>query len=122
MVRIDGRQIALFHSSEGVRACNNQCPHEGYPLSEGNLSDGCILTCNWHNWKFNLNTGQNLFGGDRLRTYPVDIRGDEIWVDLADPPYEDQYASIMDSLRDAFDDHSYDRIQPGNCTTDSSRQ
>ncbi len=110
MVRIDGKQIALFHSSEGVRACNNQCPHEGYPLSQGNISDDCILTCNWHNWKFDLNTGQNLFGGDRLRTYPVDIRGDEIWVDLTEPPYEDQYVSIMDSLRDAFDDHSYDRI------------
>ncbi len=110
MVRIDGRQIALFDSPEGVRACNNRCPHEGYPLSQGNLSDGCILTCNWHNWKFNLNTGQNLFGGDRLRTYPVELRGDEIWVDLSDPPYEDQYINILDSLRDAFDDHSYDRI------------
>ncbi len=110
MVRIDGRQIALFDSPEGVRACNNKCPHEGYPLSQGSLSDDCILTCNWHNWKFNLNTGRNLFGGDRLRTYPVELRGDEIWVDLSDPPYEDQYAHIMDSLRDAFDDHSYDRI------------
>ncbi len=110
MVRIDGRQIALFDSPEGVRACNNRCPHEGYPLFQGSLSDGCILTCNWHNWKFNLDTGQNLFGGDRLRTYPVELRGDEIWVDLADPPYEDQYAHILDSLRDAFDDHTYDRI------------
>ena len=110
MVRIDGKQVALFHSSQGVLACNNRCPHEGYPLSEGNLSDGCILTCNWHNWKFDLNTGRNLFGGDRLRTYPVELRGDEIWVDLGDPPYQQQYIHILDSLRDAFDDHSYDRI------------
>ncbi len=110
MVRIEGRQIALFHSPEGIKACNNRCPHEGYPLSQGSLSEDCILTCNWHNWKFDLGTGQNLFGGDSLRIYPVELRGDEIWVDLADPPYENQYTHILNSLRDAFDDHSYDRI------------
>ncbi len=110
MVRIDGKQIALFDSPQGVRACNNLCPHEGYPLSQGSLSDDCILTCNWHNWKFNLDTGHNLFGGDRLRIYPVELRGNEIWVDLADPPYDHQYTRILDNLRDAFDDHSYDRL------------
>ncbi len=49
MVRADGRQIALFETGDGVRACDNRCPHEGFPLSEGSLSDGCLLTCNWHN-------------------------------------------------------------------------
>ncbi|MFL5239337.1 MAG: Rieske (2Fe-2S) protein, partial [Rhizomicrobium sp.] len=29
-------------------AIANRCPHEGYPLSEGTLSPGCLLTCNWH--------------------------------------------------------------------------
>ena len=80
MKRIGGRQIAFFMTPDGVRACDNRCPHEGYPLSEGSLSSGCILTCNWHNWKFNLESGDNLFGGDRLRTYPVELRGTELWV------------------------------------------
>jgi nitrite reductase/ring-hydroxylating ferredoxin subunit len=110
MLRIDGRQIAVFRTDDGVRACDNRCPHEGYPLSEGSLSQDCILTCNWHNWKFNLDTGENLFGGDRLRTYPVEIRAGDIWVDLTERPYAERYASIRDSLRDAFDDYSYDRI------------
>ena len=65
--RHDGRQIALFHTETGVLACNNRCPHEGYPLREGSLDGDCVLTCNWHNWKFDLKTGQNLYGGDRLR-------------------------------------------------------
>ena len=110
MLRIDGRQIALFNTGEGVRACDNRCPHEGYPLSEGSLSSDCILTCNWHNWKFNLETGDNLYGGDRLRTYPVDIRDGDIWIDLTELPYEQRYAAISNSLREAFDDYRYDRI------------
>ena len=110
LVRIDGKQIALFNTSQGVRACDNRCPHEGYPLSQGSLSSDCILTCNWHNWKFNLDSGENLYGGDRLRTYPVEIRDDQIWVDISELPYAQRRATIENSLRDAFDDHAYDRI------------
>mgnify|MGYP003644124165 CR=1 FL=1 len=110
MQRIAGRQIAFFNSEHGIRACDNRCPHEGYPLSEGSLSADCILTCNWHNWKFDLDNGENLFGGDRLRTYPVELRDNNIWVDLTDPPYQQNYDLTVASLRDAFDDYSYDRI------------
>jgi nitrite reductase/ring-hydroxylating ferredoxin subunit len=110
MKRVAGKQIAFFMTPEGVRACDNRCPHEGYPLSEGSLSSGCILTCNWHNWKFNLESGDNLFGGDQLRIYPIDLRGEEIWVEIIDPPYEERYQMLSKSLRDAFDDYSYDRV------------
>ena len=110
MVRHQGRQIALFQTEDGVLACNNRCPHEGYPLVEGTLDRACTLTCNWHNWKFDLSSGANLYGGDRLRTYPVEIRGEDIWLDVAEPPFENRYKSILASLRDAFDDNSYDRM------------
>jgi nitrite reductase/ring-hydroxylating ferredoxin subunit len=110
MVRVAGKQIAVFNTPKGIRACDNRCPHEGYPLSEGSLSTDCVLTCNWHNWKFNLDTGENLFGGDRLRTYALEVRGDEVWIDIAELPYQQRYTSIVNSLQDAFDDYSYDRI------------
>ena len=42
--RTQGRQIALFDTPHGVLACNNRCPHEGYPLREGSLDERCILT------------------------------------------------------------------------------
>ena len=109
LFRKDGRQIAIFKSESGILACNNRCPHEGYPLSEGSL-DNCVLTCNWHNWKFNLETGVNLYGGDRLRTYPTQIRGTDVWIDLSDPPFETRYHEINQSLEDAFEDNAYDRI------------
>ena len=110
MVRIDGKQIALFNTASGVLACDNRCPHEGYPLSEGSLSQDCTLTCNWHNWKFNLESGENLLGGDRLRTYPVEKRGGDIWVDITELPYAERYQKIVRSLGDGFDDERYDHI------------
>ena len=105
-----GRQIALFDTPAGVLACNNRCPHEGYPLREGSLDDQCILTCNWHNWKFDLNDGRNLYGGEGLRTYPVEIRDGEVWIDLADPPFDERRAAILASLAEACEDNSYDRM------------
>ena len=106
----DGRQIAIFDTPHGVLACNNRCPHEDYPLREGVLDEQCVLTCNWHNWKFSLQTGENLYGGDRLRTYPVELRDGDVWLDLAEPPFEVRRSEILASLRDAFDDNGYDRM------------
>src|SRR5262249_9052133 len=60
IVRHEGRQILLLRTEHGLFACANRCPHEGYPLSEGTLTDGCVLTCNWHNWKFDLASGATL--------------------------------------------------------------
>ncbi len=84
MVRRGGKQIALFDIPTGIFACNNRCPHEGYPLRQGTLDGSCILTSNWHNWKFDLTTGENQYGGDHLRVYPVELRGGDVWVDITD--------------------------------------
>ena len=108
--RQDGRQIALFHTDRGVFACNNRCPHEGYPLREGTLDGDCKLTCNWHNWKFDLATGENQRDGDRLRVYPVELREGEIWVEIVDPPFEDRRAKTMTDLETAYEDHDYERL------------
>ena len=110
MKRINGKQVAFFIIEDEVFACDNRCPHEGFPLSEGSVSDSCTLTCNWHNWKFNLQTGENLFGGDKLRTYPLRINNGEIHINLIEPPYSERYSQITNNLRDAFDDYSYDRL------------
>ena len=110
LFRKSGRQIALFDTPEGVLACNNRCPHEGYPLREGSLDDQGIITCNWHNWKFCLRSGRNLYDGEGLRTYPVQVRDGEVWIDLADPPFDQRRSEILTSLREAREDNSYDRM------------
>lgn len=104
VVRQDGRQILLMHNGVEVFACANRCPHEGYPLSEGTISNGCVLTCNWHNWKFDLASGATLIGGDRLPLYPVRLEADRVWLDLspADPAIrcDEILADIEKSLED----------------------
>ncbi len=119
ILRHEGRQIALFATPQGVRACNNRCPHEGYPLSEGTIAEGllgeaagsgCVLTCNWHNWKFDLATGANLDRGEALRVYPVKLEDGAVWLDLTDPPVEARRARALASLKGAFDDEDYERM------------
>ncbi len=110
IVKVGAKQIALFHDAGRVHACNNRCPHEGYPLSEGTLTDGCILTCNWHNWKFDLEGGETLVGGDTLRRYPVRIDGDDILLDVTDPPAAQRAATALDNLHRSFDRNDYRRM------------
>lgn len=109
VVKPGGRQVLLLDTPEGIFAISNRCPHEGYPLSEGTLSCG-VLTCNWHNWKFDLKTGRALDGGDPVRTWPVEERGGEIWVDISDPPAEARQARALENFSAAFDDYEYDRL------------
>src|SRR5271170_1251112 len=86
LFRRAGKQVLLIASGGRVFAIANRCPHEGYPLSEGTEGPGCVLTCNWHNWKFDLASGAALIGRDPVRTYPVMLKEGEILVDLSDPP------------------------------------
>ncbi|MEJ0027381.1 MAG: Rieske (2Fe-2S) protein [Rhizomicrobium sp.] len=108
--RRDGKQVLLIASGGRVFAIANRCPHEGYPLSEGSLGADCALTCNWHNWKFDLKTGAALAGRDPVRTYDVEIRGGEIFVDLADPPADAQRDRALKGLADAVGDNDRPRM------------
>ena len=98
LFRHEGRQIALFATADGIFACNNRCPHEGYPLREGSLGAGCVLTCNWHNWKFDLASGEALVGRDPVRTYRVAERGGQIFIDFRDPPAEECRARALSGI------------------------
>lgn len=109
VVKIGRKQIALFEIDGAVHACNNRCPHEGYPLSEGTL-DACVLTCNWHGWRFDLKTGDNLYQGDRLRLYPTRITDGVVWIDVTEQPQAERQVLALGNLKDALADHEYDRI------------
>lgn len=114
VVKIGSRQIALFWHDGQVRACNNRCPHEGYPLVEGSVSERngaqCALTCNWHSWAFDLTDGRNLTGGDNLRVYPACLDGDDVLIDVSDPPASERRAQSLTSLRGALDRLDHGRL------------
>jgi len=95
VIRHEGRQILVLQTRSGVFACTNRCPHEGYPLSEGVLADGCILTCNWHNWKFDLASGATLVGGDRLTRFPARVQDGHVWLDIVAPDPAERRGEIL---------------------------
>jgi nitrite reductase/ring-hydroxylating ferredoxin subunit len=110
VVRKGGKQILLLASGGHIYAVANRCPHEGYPLSEGTLGPACVLTCDWHNWKFDLASGEALVGRDPVRTFPVRLGGGEILVDLADAPAERRRARALAGLNAAMADNDRTRI------------
>ncbi len=56
-IEYEGQVIALFHHDGQIFAMDGLCPHQGGPLAEGEVS-GCLVTCPWHGWQFDLRTGQ----------------------------------------------------------------
>jgi nitrite reductase/ring-hydroxylating ferredoxin subunit len=110
VVRHDGRQILLVHSDAGVFACTNRCPHEGYPLSEGTLTEGCVLTCNWHNWKFDLASGATLVGGDRLTRFPAKIDAGRVMLDLTSPDPGRRRGEILAGVVRGLEDLDQQRL------------
>jgi nitrite reductase/ring-hydroxylating ferredoxin subunit len=104
------RQVALFLVGGRVFAVDNRCPHEGYPLAEGQVDGACVLTCNWHNWKFRLEDGQCLLGGDHVRAYPAKVEDGHVWVDFADPPTEAILRRVRDSLPKALVERDFGRV------------
>ena len=81
VVEENGHEIAVFLVEGKAHALANTCPHEGNPLVEGDLL-GPTLTCAYHSWRFDLETGACLFGDEPARVYPAEVRDGEIWIGL----------------------------------------
>lgn len=100
--KLGGTPVALFRLEDGaVHAIDNRCPHEGYPLSQGARS-GCVLTCSWHNFKFDLTDGACLKGDEAVATWPVRVVDGVVEVDLTPPDPSAEIARRFGSLHEAL--------------------
>ncbi|MDO3333899.1 ferredoxin subunit of nitrite reductase and ring-hydroxylating dioxygenase [Mycobacteroides abscessus subsp. bolletii] len=89
--------VGVYNVHGEFFAIANYCSHEGAPLCSGLVGgtnefnaetgemsyvrDGEIVRCPWHQWEFDLRTGQTLSDPDRrIRTYRVDIHDGEVFV------------------------------------------
>ena len=80
LFRNDTHRIAIFRLEDGdVFAVDNACPHEGYPLVQGEVKEK-VLTCAWHNFKFRLTDGACIKGDEDVRAYATRIVDDVIEV------------------------------------------
>lgn len=82
-VSAGGKELALF-DADGVRALDNTCPHQGGPLAEGTVEDGC-LRCPWHGWGFDKD-GENVDGHEEsVASYPVKEDGGKLQAEIPTP-------------------------------------
>jgi nitrite reductase/ring-hydroxylating ferredoxin subunit len=101
VVHVDRHSLCLFADGDEVYAVDNRCPHMGFPLHRGTLCDG-ILTCHWHHARFDLSTGGTFDQwADDLRRFPVELRGDDVLLDLSPP--EDMVEHQRKRLRDGLE-------------------
>ena len=102
-VTVDGHAIALFHHEGEVRAVDNRCPHMGFPLDEGTVEDG-VLTCHWHHARFELACGATFDPwADDVRTYPVEIDGERVYVNPNPPSEESPIERWSERLDDGLE-------------------
>ena len=77
-----GERIAVFRTEQGLSAISNVCAHQGGPLGEGQIVDGC-LTCPWHGYQYWVDKGQSPPPfTETVPTYRLELRGDEVYVQL----------------------------------------
>jgi len=103
-VKLQDHKVLLIKQQGEVFALENRCPHFGLSLEKGKIADGTI-TCPFHGSRFDIASGENVdwcaavvgipvpkWTGKMIamgkkpqpvRTYPVSVEGNEVFVERA---------------------------------------
>ncbi len=80
MFCIDEERIAVYKHENKLFAIHNVCRHQGGPLGEGKIIDGCI-TCPWHGYQYLPHNGQSPPPfTEKVSTYDVRVEGTVVWL------------------------------------------
>ncbi len=80
--------IAVFRVDDKVYAINNVCTHlHKSILCDGFIEDG-FVACPAHGWQYNLDDGKRPGGGRGIESYPVEIRGDDVFVKVSQKKFK----------------------------------
>lgn len=98
IIRVEEREIGLFNLGGHFYALKNACPHQGARVCLGKLMgtalpsevyefryglEGRILRCPWHEWEYDITTGESVFDpAVRVVTYAVDVEDGAITVTI----------------------------------------
>ena len=67
--------------SAWARSSGPPCPPRSTNISYGR--EGRILRCPWHEWEYDITTGESVFDPNvQIKTYPVEIRDDQVIVTI----------------------------------------
>ena len=96
LLRFCGEEIVLQCDGNGkAHGLHNHCPHRGVRLSKGKQWRPNTISCPYHGWTFDLETGDlvavitngpdsRIYGKAAVKTYPVEECIGLIWAYIGD--------------------------------------
>ncbi len=83
VVSTDSGEILLVNIKGVIHAVENECPHQGCPMTAAVVKDGTI-SCPRHGYRFSLVDGSCSEHPDSVLTlFPVVLEGETILVDVS---------------------------------------
>ncbi len=84
VIALGKQKVVLFHHHGIISALGNACLHKGGPLGLGKVEkkyDGIYVTCPWHGWEYNIETGSAPPGyHDQAAVYDVKVEDNYILI------------------------------------------
>ncbi len=83
LVEVNYVRVALFKLDGEIHAIEDVCTHDGGPLVEGTVVNGCEVVCPRHGARFDIRTGAALSfpAFEATNTYAVQIDGDDVLIE-----------------------------------------
>lgn len=83
LVEVDYVRVALFNLEGEIYAIEDVCTHDGGPLVEGEIVNGCQVMCPRHGARFDIRTGEALSfpAFEATNTYQVKIDGGSVLIE-----------------------------------------
>ncbi len=93
-LRIGLKKICITHTSQGFFAIEDACPHKLVKLSQGKLCDDITIECYWHQYRFNLKTGEEITGKNirPVKTFKMSEDEDGIYLHLPQEIEKDPFS------------------------------
>ncbi len=77
---VENERVAIFKYDGKLSAIHNVCKHQGGPLGEGKIIDGCI-TCPWHGYQYLPSNGQSPAPfTEKVSTYELKLEGETVYI------------------------------------------
>ena len=77
---VNNERVAIFKYEGKLSAIHNVCKHQGGPLGEGKIIDGCI-TCPWHGYQYLPSNGQSPPPfEEKVATYELKLVGEIVYI------------------------------------------
>ena len=80
IVTISSERVAIFKYQGQLSAVSNVCRHQGGPIGEGKIVEGCI-TCPWHGYQYLPANGQSPPPfEEKLETYYLKVKDQQVLI------------------------------------------